>query len=165
MYRESWRIMRDWFYDPNHHGQNIAELERHYAEYLPSITRRSDLNALMNMMLGHVSVSHLGVGGGDQPQQGPPPRVGLLGADYEIDGTRYRFKRVLRSTQYNSASGTSVAPSTAPAAIVRDGEYLLEVEGQNVDTSKSVYTYFDGQKLISPSNQSGPTANGEGART
>ena len=23
MHRESWRIMRDWFYDPNHHGQNL----------------------------------------------------------------------------------------------------------------------------------------------
>ena len=59
MYRESWRIMRDWFYDPNYHGQNLAELERHYAEYLPGITRRTDLNALFNRMLGHISVSHL----------------------------------------------------------------------------------------------------------
>lgn len=166
MYRESWRIMRDWFYDPNHHGQNLAELERHYAEYLPSITRRSDLNALLNMMLGHVSVSHLGVGGGDQPPPaGPPPRTGLLGADYEIDSGRYRFKRVLRSTQYNSAGGSALAPLDRPGASVKDGEYLLEVDGQNVDASKSVFAYFDGKVNQPLKIKVGPTANGEGART
>ncbi|MBA3240727.1 MAG: PD40 domain-containing protein, partial [Acidobacteria bacterium] len=165
MYRESWRIMRDWFYDPNHHGQNLPELERHYAEYLPSITRRSDLNALLNMMLGHVSVSHLTVGGGDQPQGGPPPRVGLLGADYDIEGGRYRFKRVLRSTQYNSPGGSVPAPLDRPGAIVRDGEYLLEVDDQNADSSKSVYTYFEGKVNQPVKIKVGPAANGEGART
>jgi tricorn protease len=165
MYREAWRIMRDWFYDPNHHGQNISELERHYAEYLPSITRRSDLNGLLNMMLGHVSVSHLGVGGGDQPQQGPPPRVGLLGADYEIEGNRYRFKRVLRSTQYNSPSGSAVAPLDRPGATVREGEYLLEVEGQSVEATKSVYSYFEGKVNQPVKIKVGPAASGAGART
>jgi tricorn protease len=48
MFHESMRIMRDWFYDPNYHGQNLAELERHFAEYLPNITRRADLNNLMS---------------------------------------------------------------------------------------------------------------------
>ncbi|HEY9285732.1 MAG TPA: hypothetical protein VIP46_19940, partial [Pyrinomonadaceae bacterium] len=72
IYRESWRVMRDWFYDPSHHGQSIAELERHYAEYLPSVTRRGDLNVLMNMALGHVSVSHMGTGAGDAPPPAGP---------------------------------------------------------------------------------------------
>ncbi|MDT5063806.1 MAG: tricorn protease [Acidobacteriota bacterium] len=165
MYREAWRIMRDWFYDPNHHGQNLPELERHYAEYLPTITRRADLNGLLNMMLGHISVSHLGVGGGDAPQGGPPPRIGLLGADYEIDGGRYRFKRIYRSTQYNSPSGSSPAPLDRPGAVVREGEYLLAVEDQSVETTKSVYSYFDGKVSQPVKIKVGPSANGEGARS
>ena len=36
MFHESMRIMRDWFYDPNYHGQNLALLEREYAAYLPT---------------------------------------------------------------------------------------------------------------------------------
>jgi tricorn protease len=67
MYRESWRIMRDWFYDPNHHGQNLTELERHYGDYLPGIARRTDLNALFNRMLGHISVSSGGRRWGSAP--------------------------------------------------------------------------------------------------
>jgi tricorn protease len=166
MYREAWRIMRDWFYEPNHHGQNLTELEAHFAEYLPSITRRADLNALMNRMLGHISVSHLGVGGGDLPQPaGPPVRIGLLGADYEIDGNRYRFKRIYRATKYNSPSGSVQAPLDAPGTSVREGEYLLAVDGQEIDTSKSIYSYFDGKTNQSVKITVGQNPTQEGART
>jgi tricorn protease len=166
MYHESWRIMRDWFYDPNHHGQNLAELERHYGEYLPGIVRRTDLNALFNRMLGHISVSHLGVGGGDlPPPAGPPDRTGLLGVDYEIDQNRYRFKRIFRTTPYSSPSGFAPAPLDLPGNRVKEGEYLLAVEDQNVDASKSVYTYFEGKAGQQLKIKVGPNSNGEGART
>lgn len=165
MHRESWRVMRDWFYDPNHHGQNLAELEKHFAEYLPTIARRSDLNNLMNMGLGHVSVSHLGVGAGDSPPPvGPPARVAMLGADYEIAENRYRFKRVYRATHFHSATGAAPAPLDRPGVSVRDGEYLIEVDGQNVDATRSVYSYFEGKN--SPLKiKVGPNASGDGART
>lgn len=166
MYHESWRIMRDWFYDPNHHGQNLAELERHYGEYLPGIARRSDLNSLLNRMLGHISVSHLGVGGGDQPAPvSPPDRTGLLGADYEVDQNRYRFKRIYRTTPYSSPSGFAPAPLDLPGAKVSEGEYLLAVDDQNVDASKSIYTWFDGKAGQRIKIKVGPKPDGSGART
>ena len=166
MYRESWRIMRDWFYDPNHHGQNLTELERHYGEYLPGIARRSDLNSLFNRMLGHISVSHLGVGGGDQPQPaGPPDRTGVLGADYEIDQGRYRFKRIYRTTPFSSPSGFAPAPLDLPGARVKDGEYLLAVEDQNVETTKSFFSYFEGKAGQRVKIKVGPSPDGAGART
>jgi tricorn protease len=166
MYHESWRIMRDWFYDPNYHGQNLPELERHYAEYLPGIARRSDLNSLLNRMLGHISVSHLGVGGGDQPQPTTPPdRTGLLAADYEIDQGRYRFKRIYRTTPYSSPSGFAPAPLDLPGAKVREGEYLIAVEDQNVDASKSIYTWFEGKAGQRVKIKVGAKPDGSGART
>lgn len=166
MYRESWRIMRDWFYDPNHHGQNLAELERHYAEYLPSISRRSDLNSLFNRMLGHISVSHLGVGGGDQPQPASPPdRTGVLGADYEINQNRYRFKRIYRLTPFSSPSGFAAAPLDLPGTKVKEGEYLLAVDDKEVDASKSIFSYFEGKAGQQVKLKVGPTPDGAGART
>ncbi len=101
IFHEAWRVMRDYFYDPNYHGQNLAELERHYGGYLPAVARRADLNDLMRQMLGHISVSHLGVGGGDAPgPSGPPARIGLLGADYRVDQNRYQIARIYRSVLY-----------------------------------------------------------------
>ncbi|MFN2390850.1 MAG: PDZ domain-containing protein, partial [Pyrinomonadaceae bacterium] len=144
MFHESMRIMRDWFYDPNYHGQNLAALEREYAAYLPTITRRGDLNALMRQMLGHVSVSHLGVGGGDTaPQGGSGARVGLLGADYEIANGKIRFKKIYRSTSFASSNGSFSAPLDQPGVDVRNGDYLLEVNGQKIELSKNLYSYFE----------------------
>ena len=144
MFHESMRIMRDWFYDPNHHGQNLASLENEFAAYLPTIVRRSDLNRLMQQMLGSVSVSHLGIGGGDS---GPPPgsgnRIGLLGADYEVANGKYRFKKIYRSTSYSSPAGSFAAPLDQPGVDVRDGDYLIQVNGQAVDAEKNVLSYFD----------------------
>jgi tricorn protease len=144
MFHESMRIMRDWFYDPNHHGQNLAALENEFAAYLPTIVRRSDLNRLMQQMLGSVSVSHLGVGGGDAP---PPPgngnRIGLLGADYEIVNGKYRFKKIYRSLPYSSSAGSFAAPLDQPGVDVKDGDYLLQVNGQPVDADKNLLSYFE----------------------
>jgi tricorn protease len=143
MFHESMRIMRDWFYDPNYHGQNLAQLEREYATYLPSITRRSDLNRLMSQMLGNVSVSHLGIGGGDAAQPGGGGnRIGLLGADYEIAGGHYRFKKIYRSTSFAAANGPANAPLDQPGVDIREGDYLLEVDGQKVDAAKNILSYF-----------------------
>lgn len=144
MFHESIRIMRDWFYDPNHHGQNLVALEKEYAAYLPGIVRRSDLNRLMQQMLGSVSVSHLGVGGGDSPPPGGSGnRIGLLGADYEIAHGKYRFKKIYRSTPYSSPAGSFSAPLDQPGVDVREGDYLLQVNDQPVDAAKNVLVYFE----------------------
>ncbi|HEU0184493.1 MAG TPA: S41 family peptidase [Blastocatellia bacterium] len=171
IYHEAWRIMRDWFYDPNHHGLNLAELEKHYAEYLPSVTRREDLNQLIRRALGHVSVSHFGVGGGDTPQSaGPPARVALLGADYEIANNRYRFKRIYRAANYSDPVGPAQAPldpvGGAGPAGVKEGEYLLAVDGQEVTAARSVYSYFENKGPGEIKITVGPSpSTDEGART
>jgi tricorn protease len=144
MFHESMRIMRDWFYDPNYHGQKLVPLESEFAAYLPTIVRRSDLNRLMQQMLGSVSVSHLGVGGGDAPPlPGNGNRIGLLGVDYEIVNGKYRFKKIYHSTPYSSPAGSFAAPLDQPGVAVKEGDYLLEVNGQAVDAEKNVLSYFE----------------------
>jgi tricorn protease len=166
IYREGWRIMRDYFYDSNHHGQPLAELERHYGEYLPSVTRRSDLNVLMRQALGHISVSHLGVGGGDAPPTaGTTGRVGALGADFKINQNRYQFARIHRSGHFNMSNPLLRAPLDQPGMNVKEGEYLLAIDGQEINASKNVYAYFEG-KAGQPSKLTvGPSPAAEGSRT
>ena len=144
IFHESVRLMRDWFYDPNFHGQNLKALENYYAAYLPTTTRRADLNALIGRMLGSVSVSHFGVGGGDAPPPfGRGSGIGLLGADYAIENGRYRFKKIYRSTSYAAVNGRFSAPLDAPGVDVREGDYLLEVNGTKVDATKNFLVFFE----------------------
>lgn len=144
IFDESMRIMRDWFYDPNYHGQNLQSLKADYARYLPTLTRRTDLNSLMARMLGSVSVSHFGIGGGDAPPPfGRGSSIGLLGADYTIENGKYRFKKIYRSTSYAAANGVFSAPLDAVGVDVREGDYLLEVNGKRVEASQNILSYFE----------------------
>lgn len=148
IYREVWRIARDWFYDPGHHGQDLTELERHYAAFLPGVVRRADLNDLFERMLGYLSISHLVVGGGDQSSPGSPPeRTGLLGADFEIDRGRYRISRIYRSGHPNTGNPLLRAPLDQPGVDVREGDYLLAIDGQEVRADRNLYSYLVGTGL------------------
>jgi len=98
----------------------------------------------MQQMLGYVSVSHLGVGGGDSaPPAGSGNRIGLLGADYEIANGKYRFKKIYRSMPYSSSAGSFTAPLDQPGVDVREGDYLLQVNGQPIEAEKNVLSYFE----------------------
>ena len=166
MFHESMRIMRDWFYDPNYHGQKLAALESEFAAYLPTIVRRSDLNRLMQQMLGSVSVSHLGIGGGDAPSPGGGGnRIGLLGADYEIAGGKYRFKKIYRSTNYSSPAGPFSAPLDQPGVDVREGDYLLQVNDKPVEAEKNVLSYFENTAGRPTKITVSANADGANART
>lgn len=166
MFHESMRIMRDWFYDPNYHGQNLAQLEREYAAYLPTVTRRTDLNRLMQMMLGHVSVSHLGVGGGDAVQPaGQGNRIGLLGADYAIENGKYRFKKIYGATSYSSANGSFSAPLSQPGVDVREGDYILEVNSTKVEATKNILSYFENTPGKATKITVSANADGSASRT
>lgn len=145
MYRDAWRMMRDVFYDPGHHGQDLPALAAGYAEYLPGITRRSDLNRLFRRMLGHVSVSHLGVGGGDQGPEADAPAVGELGADFVLDDGRYRFARVLRTPHFSYVNPLLRAPLDQPGMEVREGDWLLAVDGEEVRGDRNVFSYLEGK--------------------
>ena len=139
MYHEVWRIQRDFLYDPNHHGLNVAAAEKTYAPYLAGVGGRGDLNYLFVEMLGEVTIGHMFVGGGDVPK---PPQVkgGLLGADYKVENGRYRFARIYNGENWNPELR---APLTQPGVDVKVGEYLIEVNGRDVRPPAEVYSLFE----------------------
>lgn len=142
MFHESWRIMRDYFYDPRYHGQNLSELEKVYAAYLPNVATRSDLNTLFREMFSHMTVGHMQIGGGDVPPPATRENVGMLGADYEIANGRYRISRIYRG---DNSSLLLTAPLAQPGSAVREGEYLLAVDGEEIKAETNLYRYFVGK--------------------
>ncbi len=160
MYQEVWRIERDFFYDPNHHGLDLAAAEKKYAPYLAGLGGRGDLNYLFDEMLGELTVGHLFVNGGDVPEA-TEVKGGLLGADYEIANGRYRFARIYSGENWNP---DLTAPLTQPGVNVKRGEYLLEVEGREVRPPAEVYSYFENTAGRQIKIKVGPTPDGKGAR-
>jgi tricorn protease len=160
MYREVWRIERDFFYDPNHHGLDIGAAERKYEPYLENIASRDDLNYLFEEMLGELSTGHVFVRGGDRPDVKRVPG-GLLGADYDTDRGRYRFARVYNGENWNP---NLRAPLTQPGVNVRAGEYLLAVRGRELRAADNIYQVFEGTAGKAVALRVGPNPDGAGSR-
>ena len=51
IYRETWRIERDFFYDPNHHGLDLAKVQKKYEPYLEGVASREELTYLFEEAL------------------------------------------------------------------------------------------------------------------
>ena len=139
MFHEVWRIERDFFYDPHFHGLNLGDAEKKYAPYLKAAGGRGDVNHLFTEMLGEMTVGHMFIFGGDIPKA-PEVKVGLLGADYKIENGRYRFARIFNGENWNPELR---APLTQPGVDVKVGDYLIEVNGEEVRAPNSVYKYFE----------------------
>jgi tricorn protease len=162
MYREAWRIERDFLYDPGAHGLDLKAAERKYSAYLDRLAGREDLSYVFAEMLGELSLGHVFVVDPREPP-GPeaPPKTGLLGADYRVQDGRYRFARVYDGENWNADLR---APLTQPGARVRAGEYLLAVNGQEVRPPENLYRFFEGTAGKSVVLTVGPSADGKGSR-
>lgn len=160
IYDEAFRLERDFFYDGNFHGLDLAATQKKYAAYLPGIASRGDLNYVFMEAMGNLTVGHLFVRGGDLPEQKRIP-VGLLGADYKIENGRYRFTRVYDGENWNPQLR---APLTQPGVNVVEGEYLLAVNGRDVKGTDEVYSFFEETAGKSVLLRVGPNADGSGSR-
>jgi tricorn protease len=160
MYHETWRIERDFLYDPGFHGLDLAAAEAKYSPWVDGLASRDDLNELFQEMLGELTLGHVFVGGGDEPE---PPKVkgGLLGADLAVENGRYRFTRVLDGESWNPDLR---APLTQPGVNVVAGEYLLAVNGEELRPPTSPYRPLEATAGKAVVLRVGPTPDGKGAR-
>ena len=140
MYRETWRIERDFFYDPHLHGLDLAKVEAKYEPYLDGLASREEFTYLSDEMLGEMqSRSHVRPRARRCTKSGPKP--GLLGADYVIDNNRYRFAKIYNGQNWTPAL---TAPLTLPGINVVEGEYLLAVNGRELHATDNLDSFFDG---------------------
>ena len=160
MYREVWRLERDFLYAPNFHGLDLKQAERVYAPFVEGLASRDDLNQLFREMTGHLVLGHTFVGGGWQPKQ-DRVSVGLLGADYRVSDGRYQLARIFSGENWNPKLR---APLTQPGVNVRTGEFLLAVNGQDLRGDDDVYRLFQGTADKQTVLTVGPSANGAGSR-
>jgi tricorn protease len=159
MYHETWRIERDFFYDPNHHGLDLAKAEKRYEPYLDGIGSRDELNYLFEEMTGELTIGHMFIRGPRTPDHSP--QTGLLGADYSVDHNRYKFARIYNGENWNPALH---APLTQPGVNVKEGEYLLAVNGRDLHATDNIYSFFEGTAGKQVILHVGPNPDGTGAR-
>jgi tricorn protease len=139
MYHETWRIERDFLYDPHTHGLNIPKIETKYKPYLDNLASRSEFSYLSTEMLGEITIGHMFIGGPRHPEK--EPKTGLLGADYKTEHGRYRIAKILGGENWTPGLAS---PLTLPGVSVKEGEYLLAVNGRELKADDNLYQFFDG---------------------
>jgi len=140
IYNETWRIERDFFYDPHYHGLDLDKVKKKYAPYLESIASRDELTYLFQECLGELTVGHMFVGGGEVNPEPKKLKVGLLGADYSLENNRYRVAKVFNGENWNPGNE---APLTQPGVNVKAGDYILAVNGHALHASDNIYSFFE----------------------
>ncbi|HEV8369936.1 MAG TPA: PDZ domain-containing protein [Pyrinomonadaceae bacterium] len=141
IFRETWRIQREHFYDAKFHGNDWDAIYEKYRPLLAFVGHRADLGYLIATVGGELAVGHSYLSApGDVPGE-DPVAVGLLGADYAIENGRYRIKKIYSGENWNPDLR---APLSAPGIQVSEGDYLLEVNGRPLNPPMSIYRIFEG---------------------
>jgi tricorn protease len=161
IYRETWRLQRDFFYDAKMHGADWQAVYEKYKPLLASVGHRADLGYVIAMMGGELTVGHSYlIGAGDVPSE-DPVAVGLLGADFSIENGRYRIKRIYTGENWNPDLR---APLSAPGIQVAEGDYVLEVNGRPLAPPTNVYSLFEGTANRQTLIRVNKTPSSEGSR-
>jgi tricorn protease len=160
IFTEAWRIERDYFYDPGMHGLNWNAIKKRYDALLPYVVDRTDLNYVIGEMIAELNASHAYVGGGDR-ERPEEISVGLLGCDFELDkkNNAYRIKKIYEGAAWDAEVRS---PLRQPGVQVKEGEYLLAVNGDPLNTSEDPWAAFQGLagEVVTLTINSKPTLTG-----
>jgi Tol biopolymer transport system component/C-terminal processing protease CtpA/Prc len=111
VFRQAWMRMRDSFYDPQFHGADwTGEVKRAYGEAVAGARTPDEMRRVLNLMMGELNASHLGVSG----PFGPPSAVfGHLGIDWEEQGGKLVVSAILPRGPVALAGGVAVGDGIA----------------------------------------------------
>jgi tricorn protease len=128
MFREAWRLERDYFYDRGMHHVDWRAVRAKYEPLVERVTSRDELSDLVAQMVSELSALHIFVRGGDLrhgPDDVPPSELGaVLERDPAAGG--YRVAHVYQS---DPDEPEHTSPLARPGVGVKDGDVIEMVNG------------------------------------
>jgi tricorn protease len=158
LFNDAWRRYRDFFYDPNMQQVDWNSLRKEYGSLLENAITRWDVNTILQEMEAELSAGHTYVFGGDM-EYGKNRVNGYLGVDWSIDNGAYKVKKIIRGGAWDNEVRS---PLEATGVNVKEGEYILSVNGRKLDTDIDPYAMFEGLsgKAVALRVNSKPTLEG-----
>ncbi len=139
IFKEAWRYMRDFLYVDNVHGAPWNKIYEWYSPWIKHVRHRTDLNYVVDILSGEVSVGHSYVSGGDMPDI-DRVSVGLLGCDFEVDNGYYKIAKIYTPENWNPGLN---APLAQPGLDINEGDYLLAVNGKELTYPTNPFSLFE----------------------
>ncbi|MEO7789055.1 MAG: S41 family peptidase [Vicinamibacterales bacterium] len=132
VFRQAWTYMRDGFFDDKFHAIDWDRVRATYAPRIAGAQTPDEMRRLLNLMVGELNASHLGVGGGAPAGRGatPAPTAARLGLRF--DRQEYESSGQLKVTEVIALGPAAVSTQMAV------GDYLVAVDGIPVDRSTNL---------------------------
>ena len=139
IFNEAWRYQRDYFYNPQMNNVDWDAMKTKYAELLPYVSHRFDLNYIIGEMVGELSNSHTYVGGGDYPDL-DKVEYGQLGIDLTVEDGYFKITRILPG---DNSRKSRISPLTKPGIDVSEDMYIIAIDGEKVDPARNFNRYIE----------------------
>ena len=128
MFREAWRLERDYFYDPKMHGVDWPAMLTKYQPLSLRVTSREELDDLLAQMVSELSALHTFVYGGEHRKGEDAIEVaslgGLLARDEAAGGWR-----VARRYRSDPDVPAEAGPLAARGVDVNEGDVIESING------------------------------------
>ena len=155
IYRDAWRLERDFFYDKNMHGLDWQGVYDQYLPLLKQANTRNDVNFVLGEMIGEMNASHTYKGGGDI-DYAKSMNIGYLGCDYAYNDGKYQIAHIVDGSPWNNEVRS---PLNSKSVYLNEGDYLLSINGIELSENMSPYAALQNQAgktvelLVSPSGK------------
>jgi tricorn protease len=140
IFMDTWRMERDYFYDPNMHGVNWNVVKDRYSKMLEGAMTREEVNVVLGEMIGELNASHTYKGGGDEEQE-KRAAVGYLGIDWQAAGKYYKIKNIVRPAAWDAEVRS---PLDISGTDIKEGDFILAVNGIPLTTDEEPFAAFQG---------------------
>jgi tricorn protease len=163
IYTDGWRIFRDYYYVANMQGIDWAQIKANYNQLMPYVSHRADLDYIIGEIISETNTGHAYVNYGDF-EKVKPLETGLLGAKIKADtkAGKYIISKIYQGENWTP---NRRSPLTEQGVKVKEGDYLLSINGHNLSLDVNPYLYLENTvgKMIEITVNSKPSL--EGAKT
>ncbi len=130
LFADSWRMMRDYFYDKNLLSVDWPAVRKQYEPLVERLTDRYELDDLISQMVGELSTLHTFVFGGDKRVSPDMIPTGFLGALLQRDGHGQRIEHIYRS---DPDYPEMASPLSRPGMHIHEGDLITAVNNVSLD--------------------------------
>jgi tricorn protease len=133
MFREAWRLQRDFFWTEGMLGIDWDSVYTTYAPLVERIGTRAELSDLIWEMQGELGTSHAYESGGDY-RPSPNYLQGFLGADFALDESgEWIVRRIVRGDAWSDRFGS---PLESPGVTIAEGDAIVAINGRRLSRER-----------------------------
>ncbi|HZT81854.1 MAG TPA: S41 family peptidase, partial [Gemmataceae bacterium] len=149
MFDQSWRALRENFYDKSFHGVDWSAVRGKYRPLVKHVAMKEDLQALISLMLGELNASHLGISSFTTPPEQTTADLGLL-FDPAYRGPGLKVAEVLKR-----------GPADKRGINLKAGDVILAIDGNELSAHPSLSKLLNdkAKETVTLSVLSSPTAD------